>query len=104
MVLLYEEGDLIQTLTVTCLAGWDADNNATTSAGLLGLIHGYEKLPRPIRMASDLYYNEDVTGEMPQYQSVRVIATRTQTLAEAVVRAAGGETDAEHELYFIPVR
>jgi ADP-ribosylglycohydrolase len=104
VALLYGEGDLIQTLTIACLAGWDADNNATTSAGLLGLIHGYERLPRPIRTASDLYYNEDVTGEMPQYQTVPEIAARTQALAEAVVRGVGGETDAERGLYFIPVR
>ena len=86
------------------LAGWDADNNATTSVGLLGLIHGYERLPRPIRTASDLYYNEDVTGEMPRYQTVTEITGRTQALAEAVVRGAGGEVDPEYGLYFIPVK
>jgi ADP-ribosylglycohydrolase len=103
MALLYGEGDLVQTLTIACLAGWDADNNATTSAGLLGLIHGYEELPRPIRTASDVYYNEDVTGDMPQYQTVQEIVARTQALAEAVVRGAGGEIDVERRLYVIPV-
>jgi hypothetical protein len=53
MALLYGEGGLMDTLTVACLAGWDADNNATTSAGLLGLIHGYRELPRPVRTATD---------------------------------------------------
>jgi hypothetical protein len=104
MALLYGDGDMIQTLTIACLTGWDADNNATTSAGLLGLIDGYRELPGPIRTATDLYYNEDVTGEMPDFQTVPEIAARTQALAEAVVRQAGGKVDTEHGLYFIPVR
>jgi hypothetical protein len=104
MALLYGEGDLMGTLTIACLAGWDADNNATTSAGLLGLIDGYRGLPGSVRTATELYYNEDVTGEMPDYQTVSEIAARTQALAEAVVRQAGGEVDTEHGLYFIPVR
>jgi hypothetical protein len=101
MALLYGGGDVVQTLTIACLAGWDADNNATTSAGLLGLIQGYEQLPRRIRTATDLYHNEDVTGDMPQYQTVPEIAARTQALAEAVIRQAGGRVDTERGRYVI---
>ncbi|NJN84044.1 MAG: ADP-ribosylglycohydrolase family protein, partial [Caldilineaceae bacterium] len=32
MALLYGEGDLLQTMTLAGLAGWDADNNMTTAA------------------------------------------------------------------------
>jgi hypothetical protein len=49
-----------------------------------------------------LYYNEDVTGEMPHYQTVMEITARTQALAEAVVRGAGGEVDAARGVYLIP--
>ena len=90
MALLYGDGDLMRTLTIATLAGWDADNNATTSAGLLGLIYGYRKLPNAIRNATEVYFNEDVTGDMPQTQTVSEIAARTQVLAEAVVHQAGG--------------
>ena len=100
MALLYGNGDLLQTMTIASLAGWDADNNATTSAGLLGLISGYRRLPDPIRTASDVYYNEDVTGDLPKYQTVSEIAARTQDLAEAVVRQSGGRI--ENGVYFIP--
>ena len=93
MALLYGDGDLIRTLTIACLAGWDADNNATTSAGLLGIIHGYRGLPDPIRAATDVYRNEDVTG-LPGQDSVSNIAARTQALAEAVIRQAGGREGA----------
>jgi len=100
MALLYGQGDLLQTMTIASLAGWDADNNVTTSAGLLAIIDGYDALPDPIRQASDLYYNEDVTGDLPQYQTVSEIAERTQSLAEAVIRQAGGRI--EDGVYFIP--
>jgi ADP-ribosylglycohydrolase len=102
MALLYGKGDLMQTLTIAALAGWDADNNATTSAGLLGLILGYQRLPEPIRTASGLYFNEDVTSEMPRYQTVPEIASRTQALAEAVLQQAGGWIDGD--VYLIPRR
>lgn len=100
MALLYGRGDMIQTMTIAALAGWDADNNVTTGAGLLGIIYGYQALPPAIRTASDLYYNEDVTGDLPQYQTVTEIAERTQALAEAVIRQAGGEIG--NGLYIIP--
>jgi ADP-ribosylglycohydrolase len=101
MALLYGDGDLLQTLAIAVLAGWDADNNGTTSAGLLGLIQGYQHLPDSIRTATDVYFNEDVTGNMPETQAVSEIAARTQALAEAVVRQAEGRVKAG--IYVIPV-
>jgi hypothetical protein len=104
MALLYGRGDLMTTLTIACLAGWDADNNATTAAGLIGLIDGFEVLPDPIRTATDRYYNEDVTGDLPQYQTVPELAARTQQLAESVILAAGGVIDERQGIYRIPLR
>jgi ADP-ribosylglycohydrolase len=100
MALLYGQGDLLETMTIASLAGWDADNNATTAAGLLGLIYGFQKLPEPIRTATDLYYNEDVTGDLPKYQTIPEFAARTQALAEAVIQQAGGEV--RGGVYLIP--
>lgn len=100
MALLYGHGDLLETMTIATLAGWDADNNATTTSGLLGVIHGYQDLPEPIRTATDVYYNEDVTGHLPEYQTVPEIAARTQALAEKVIQQAGGRV--VEGSYFIP--
>jgi len=100
MALLYGHGDLLETMTIATLAGWDADNNATTASGLLGVIHGYQDLPDPIRTATDVYYNEDVTGHLPEYQTVPEIAARTQALAEKVIQQAGGRV--VEGSYFIP--
>ncbi len=102
MALLYGAGDLRQTLTIAALAGWDADNNMTTAAGLLGLIHGYQNLPDSMRTASDVYYNEDVTGDLPRYQTISEIAARTQALAEQVIEQAGGRV--QDGVYYIPAK
>ena len=81
MALLYGNGDLNETVTIAGLAGWDADNNMTTSAGLLGLIIGADDLPEPWASASDVYFNEDLVGDLPQFDSVENIARRTTALA-----------------------
>ena len=101
MALLYGDGDLTKTVTIANLAGWDADNNATTIAGRLGIIHGYQGLPEVIQTASDIYYNEDVTGDMPRRQTVLEIATRTQALAETAIQQAGGRV--WKSVYYIPL-
>ena len=92
MALLYGEGDTLKTIEIAALAGWDADNNMATAAGLLGLVHGYAQLPEVVRASTDLYFNEDVTGALPRYQTVTEIALRTQRLAEQMVRRSGGPT------------
>lgn len=93
MALLYGEGDMLETLTIAALAGWDADNNMTTAVGLLGIISGYKDLPEPVHTASDIYFNQDVTGDLPQYDSVTNIARRTQQLGELAVEQAGGRVE-----------
>jgi hypothetical protein len=80
MALLYGDGDLRQTINIAGLAGWDADNNMTTSAGLLGVIIGFDALPEPFASATDVYFNEDLSGDLPQFDSVRHIAERTVAL------------------------
>lgn len=102
MSLLYGEGDIMKTLTIAALAGWDADNNMTTSAGLFGIILGFDNLPEAIRTSTDIYFNQDVTGDLPQYQSVMEITKRTQRLGEEVIFRAGGWL--KEGVYYIPSR
>ena len=80
MALLYGDGDIRETLNIAGLAGWDADNNMTTSVGLLGLMVGFDQLPEPFRSATDVYFNEDLSGDLPQFDSVSNIARRTADL------------------------
>ena len=91
MALLYGEGDLRRTLDIAGLAGWDADNNMTTAAGLLGLATGFEELPEPFASSTDVYFNEDLSGDLPQFDSVQAIAERTTALAVAGASGSGAE-------------
>ena len=100
MALLYGESDILRTMEIAALAGWDADNTMATAAGLLGLIHGYNALPEAIRDSTDVYFNEDVTGDLPRYDTVTEFARRTQNLAEEMISSAGGVT--QGGLYRIP--
>ena len=101
MALLYGESDILRTIEIAALAGWDADNTMATAAGLLGLIHGYSALPPEIANSTDIYFNEDVTGDLPRYDTVTQFAVRSQNLAEAMISGAGGST--HQGIYRIPV-
>lgn len=100
MALLYGESDTLRTMEVAALAGWDADNTMATAVGLLGLIHGYNALPEAIKESTDVYFNEDITGDLPRYDTVTEFARRTQNLAEEMISSAGGV--AQGGLYRIP--
>lgn len=105
MALLYGEGDFERTVTIAALAGWDADNNTTTSAGLLGVAQGYSGLPAFIRAGGGhVYRNIDVNGGLPGAERLAETAARLQRLAEAVITASGGEIEV-HEgesIYHVP--
>lgn len=80
MALLYGDGDIDETLTIAGLSGWDADNNMTSASGLVGVTLGFDGLPEPWATATDVYFNQDLTGDLPQFDSVLNIAERTVAL------------------------
>jgi len=45
LAMLYGKGDFQHTLDLSCAMGFDADNQAATVAGLLGVIYGMKGLP-----------------------------------------------------------
>jgi len=46
LAMLYGNGDFQRTLDLSCAMGFDADNQAATVAGLLGIINGFKALPK----------------------------------------------------------
>lgn len=46
LAMLYGEGDFQRTLDLSCAMGFDADNQAATVAGLLGIVYGFDALPK----------------------------------------------------------
>jgi hypothetical protein len=45
LAMLYGHGDFQRTLDLCCAMGFDADNQAATVAGLMGIIYGFKGLP-----------------------------------------------------------
>ena len=46
LALLYGGGDFQRTLDIACALGFDADNQAATMSGLLGVVNGTKGIPR----------------------------------------------------------
>jgi hypothetical protein len=99
LALLYGQGDVQRTLDMACAMGFDADNQAATMTGLLGVIHGMSGLPRnllfPLADAgwtepfNDRYVNVS-RHDLPD-ASIQDMITRMVKLGGAVVLRNGGE-------------
>ena len=99
MALLYGSGDFQRTLDISCALGFDADNQAATMAGLLGVAGGSEAIPdellRPIADSgwrdpfNDRYVN--VTREELPDASINDMAARLAAQGEKVILATGGQ-------------
>jgi hypothetical protein len=109
--MLYGEGDFQRTLDLNCAMGFDADNQAATIAGLMGVIAGLEGLPEnllyPIpdlgweKPFNDLYKN--ITRyDMPDVGLVD-LALRTAELGEQIVLKHGGKKVVENGEEFLVV-
>lgn len=48
LAMLYGEGDFQRTLDLSCAMGFDADNQAATVAGLMGIMYGFKALPEDL--------------------------------------------------------
>lgn len=57
--LIYGEGDLEKTISLTVMGGWDTDCTAATAGSIVGAIRGAKKLPKkwtgPIREKTESY-------------------------------------------------
>ncbi|MBS2211417.1 ADP-ribosylglycohydrolase family protein [Carboxylicivirga mesophila] len=99
MALLYGQGDFQQTLDYACAFGMDADNQAATMCGLLGVVNGFESIPKEL-----MYPLNEVNWEQPFNDSYKMItregltdakiselAARTVRQGERIILAQGGE-------------
>jgi len=98
MALLYGKGDFQRTLDMACALGFDADNQAATMAGLLGIANGMEAIPRellfPLKDAdwqlpfNDRYIN--VTRHALPDAKLTDMARRLANQGERIILAHGG--------------
>lgn len=98
LAMLYGEGDFQKTLDLSCAMGFDADNQAATIAGLLGIVNGVDGIPNELlypfpdlkwtKPLNDLYKN--VTRyDMPD-ASLIDMAARMAAQGEKIILANGG--------------
>ncbi len=101
--LLYGGGDLVETLRLAFSFGWDADNNAATSATIVGVIRGRRWMDAEGWTIRDLYRN-DTRDNMPESETITRLGDRLSALAKRCILDAGGrviERDAR-SVYQIP--
>ncbi len=91
--LLYGGGDFEKTILLLCSLGYDADCNAATVGGLLGVMKGASGLPeRWVKPLKDTYRN--VTRDnLPKEERISSIARRVAAVGEMVILRNGGAVD-----------
>jgi hypothetical protein len=101
LAMLYGEGDFQHTLDLCCAMGFDADNQAATVAGLLGVINGMKGLPKDLYLPiegwtqpfNDRYIN--ITRyDLPDAKISDIIG-QTLQMAEDLVILKGGKISGE---------
>lgn len=98
LALLYGDGDFQRTLDLASGMGFDADNQAATMSGLLGIIHGTKGIPSGLlyplgpnawsQPFNDRYINVS-RHDLPD-ASIRDIARRTSEQGKKVILTNGG--------------
>src|SRR5690606_36438274 len=97
LAMLYGNGDFQRTLDLSCAMGFDADNQAATVAGLLGIAYGSKALPKDLYLPiqgwtkpfNDTYINI-TRHELPD-ASIQDIIDRTVAISLNLIKAKGGK-------------
>ncbi len=88
--LLYGEADLIKTLIHAFNFGWDADNNAATSATIVGVIKGHRWMRQQGWDIKDRYRNT-TRPSMPVNETITGFGDRIIDIARQVIVNNGGK-------------
>ena len=98
LALLYGAGDFQRTLDYAAGMGFDADNQAATMSGLLGIVNGLQGIPEELlfplgknewqKPFNDMYRNVS-RHDLPD-ASIQDMASRTARQGEKIILANGG--------------
>ena len=104
--LLYGEGNLVETIKIAVLAGWDSDNPAATWGGLLGFMEGKIGVEQAFQRKFSSSFNIHRTrGNFPNdgVDNFRLMAERGLSIIDrVVVSEMGGSIDLENDVWRIP--
>ena len=109
----YGEGDIVRTIQIATLAGWDSDNPSATWGGLLGFMLGLDgvKAAFALEDVSNTYWIHrtrrqfpDRTPDQDGEDSFALMAARDlQTIDRVVVEQMGGQLDRRNDEWIIPL-
>jgi hypothetical protein len=105
--LLYGEGDLVETIKIGALAGWDADNPTATWGGLLGFMLGKEGVERAFgRTFADRFDIHRTRQHFPVGIDTFDAMARTGVFVvdRVVQEMMGGGVDLDRNVWHIPER
>lgn len=91
--LLYGDGDFARTLDVSTRAGQDSDCNPSNACGILGVMHGYKRIPDEWK--SGIPAIADKSFRYTDF-SFRTIVASTEKRAIALAQKHGGRLDGEN--------
>jgi len=106
--LLYGEGDIIETIKIGTLAGWDSDNPTATWGGMLGFMLGKKGVENAFNSTFSNRFNIHRTrigfpnNGIDTFQNM---ATKGVFIVDrAVQELIGGGIDLEKDVWYIPVK
>lgn len=110
--LFYGEGDIVRTIQIGTLTGWDSDNPTATWGGLLGFIIGKEGVEQAFERdnLSQTYWIHRTRRNFPDHipdqlgeDTFTLMAQRAiKVIDQIVVEQMGGEIDFKENVWLIP--
>jgi hypothetical protein len=105
--LFYGEGDVVETIKIAALAGWDSDNPAATWGGLLGFMIGKDGVEKAFnRKFSDKFNIHRTRVGFPNngIDNFHNMATKGIYIIDRVIQdQLGGGVDLEKNVWYIPI-
>ncbi|MEM9674157.1 MAG: ADP-ribosylglycohydrolase family protein [Cyclobacteriaceae bacterium] len=104
--LFYGEGDIVETIKIGALAGWDSDNPTATWGGLLGFIIGKDGVEQAFGREFSNQFNIHRTRQNFPNEGIDTfenMATKGLEIVDRVVQEEmGGTVDVEQNTWIIP--
>jgi len=116
MAVLYGEGDFLKTVSIATSAGYDCDNQAATSGGLMGVMSGITGMSDqvigltktlPAWKSWDSPFNDTYVNitrdQLPSRMKISSIVDRTVDIAEKAIVRNGGRISTQNGRVFYSI-
>tara|TARA_R110000868_G_scaffold37111_10_gene131547 strand:+ start:34841 stop:36211 length:1371 start_codon:yes stop_codon:yes gene_type:complete len=104
--LFYGEGDIIETIKIGALTGWDSDNPTATWGGMLGFIHGKKGVEKAFerKFSETFYIHRTRKGfDNKGYDTFSNMAKKGVYITDRVIQdELGGGINLDKNIWYIP--